>query len=193
MVVRGDGDRPRRSDLHTHYDSTFLWDPYCTISGWHGVTSVVVGNCGFGFAPAHESDREYLMRSLNRVEAIPYRCIKETLAWNWETFPEWMDAITAAPKGVSMLTYVPLNPLLVYVMGLEAAKTRDATDAELEEMKGLLRAAMDAGACGFSAQRTPPGSGADLQRADAHAGGTRHVVHRQRVPGVTVDEDHGLA
>jgi N-acyl-D-aspartate/D-glutamate deacylase len=90
--------------------------------------------------------------------------MQESLTWSWESFPEWMDALVAQPKGINMLTYVPLNPLLVYVMGLEAAKTRDATDDELAEMKRLLRAAMDAGACGFSAQRTPPGSGADLQR-----------------------------
>jgi N-acyl-D-aspartate/D-glutamate deacylase len=151
-------------DLHTHYDSTFFWDPYCTLSGWHGVTSVVIGNCGFGFAPAHQKDQDYLMRSLNRVEAIPYDCMKETMTWTWESFLEWMDTIEAMPKGVNMLTYVPLNPLLIYVMGLEAAKSRDATDEELERMKAILREALDAGACGFSAQRTPPGSGADAQR-----------------------------
>jgi len=151
-------------DLHTHYDAQLFWDPYCSLSGWHGVTSVVIGNCGFGFAPARPGDREYLMRSLNRVEAIPYECIEPTLAWDWETFPQWMDAVDRAPKGVNMLAYVPVNPLLVYVMGYEAAKSRDATDGERAEMARILGEAMAAGACGWSAQRSAPGSGVDLQR-----------------------------
>ena len=151
-------------DLHTHYDAQLFWDPYCSLSGWHGVTSVVIGNCGFGFAPARPADREYLMRSLNRVEAIPYECIEPTLGWDWETFPQWLDAVDRTPKGVNMLAYVPVNPLLVYVMGYEAAKTRDATDAERAEMARILGEAMAAGACGWSAQRSTPGSGVDLQR-----------------------------
>ena len=104
-------------DLHTHYDAQLFWDPYCSISGWHGVTSVAIGNCGFGFAPAKPEDREYLMKSLSRVEAIPAVCIEAALPWTWETFPEWLDVLDAMPKGLNMLTYVPLNPLHVHVMG----------------------------------------------------------------------------
>jgi len=151
-------------DLHTHYDNQFFYDPWCSLSGWHGVTSAVVGNCGFGFAPAKPEHHEYLMRTLNRVEAISYDVMKETLPWSWETFPEWMDVLDATPKGINCLTYVPLNPLLIYVMGLEGAKSRDATDEERQTMQRLLREAMDAGACGWSAQRTAPGSGFDVQR-----------------------------
>jgi N-acyl-D-amino-acid deacylase len=151
-------------DLHTHYDPQLFWDPYCSISGWHGVTSVAIGNCGFGFAPARPSDREYLMRSLSRVEAIPASCIELALPWTWETFPEWLDALDRQPKGVNVLSYVPLNPLLVYVLGLSAAKHRDATPDEVAELARLLREALDAGACGWSAQVTRPGSGADCQR-----------------------------
>ena len=151
-------------DLHTHYDCALFYDPWCSLSGWHGVTSVAIGNCGFGFAPAKEKDRDYLMRTLTRVEAIPREVMELTLPWTWESFPQWMDVLDRVPKGVNALTYVPLNPLLVYVMGLDAAKERDATEEERQEMSRLLREAMDAGACGWSAQRTPPGSGADVQR-----------------------------
>src|ERR1041385_3832060 len=103
-------------DLHTHYDAQLFWDPYCTLSGWHGVTSVAIGNCGFGFAPAKPEDREYLMASLTRVEAIPYTCIKQSLPWTWETFPQWLDALDRQAKGLNVLSYVPINPLLVHVM-----------------------------------------------------------------------------
>ncbi len=151
-------------DLHTHYDAQLFWDPYCTLSGWHGVTSVAIGNCGFGFAPAKPEDREYLMASLTRVEAIPRTCIERSLPWTWETFPEWLDAIERQPKGLNVLSYVPLNPLLVHVMGREAAKTRDATPAERAEMCRLLAEAVAAGACGWSAQRSAPGTGFDVQR-----------------------------
>jgi N-acyl-D-amino-acid deacylase len=151
-------------DLHTHYDPYFFFDPWCTLSGWHGVTSVVIGNCGFGFAPAKPQDQEYLMLMLTRNESIDLGVMQEVLPWTWQTFPQWMDTLDAADKGVNVLTYVPLSPLLIYVMGLEAAKTRDATDEERAEMQRVLREAMDAGACGWSAQRATPGSGLDGQR-----------------------------
>src|SRR5689334_13665433 len=80
-------------DLHTHYDAQLFWDPYCSLSGWHGVTSVVIGNCGFGFAPNRPEMREYLESSLTRVEAIPKACMEAALPWTWETFPEWLDVV----------------------------------------------------------------------------------------------------
>src|SRR5947207_7028742 len=85
-------------DLHTHYDAQIFWDPYCTLSGWHGVTSVAIGNCGFGFAPNRPEMREYLESSLTRVEAIPKACMEAALPWTWETFPEWLDVIDRQPK-----------------------------------------------------------------------------------------------
>ena len=151
-------------DLHTHYDSALFYDPWCSLSGWHGVTSVVIGNCGFGFAPAKPEDQEYLMRMLNRVEAISYDVMKETLPWSWESFPEWMDTLDRTPMGVNAVAYVPLSPLLIYVMGLQESKSRDATDGERARMAQLLREAMQAGACGWSAQRTAAGTGFDFQR-----------------------------
>ncbi len=145
-------------DLHTHYDAQIHWDPYCTISGWHGVTSVVLGNCGFGFAPVKKADRERSMLMLTRNEQIPYDAMKAGMKWRWETFPEWLDNLERLPKGVNVVSYVGVSPLLVYVMGLEAAKSRPATPAERREMQRLLNEAMDAGACGFSIQRLGPHS-----------------------------------
>ena len=143
-------------DLHTHYDSQIYWDPWCSISGWHGVTSVVIGNCGFGFAPCKPEDQDRSMQTMTRNEAVPYESMREGMPWDWETFPEFLDSIERTPKGVNVLSYMPLNPLLHYVMGLPAAKERGANDKELAEMKRLLNEGLDAGACGFSAQLAPP-------------------------------------
>ncbi len=143
-------------DLHTHYDAQVHWDPYCTISGWHGVTSVAIGNCGFGFAPARKENRERLLQMMTRTEQIPYETMVEGLGldWDWESLPEWMDHLDRLPKGVNLLSYVPLNPLLVYVLGLEGAKSgRAATPDEQGEMNRLISEAMDAGMMGFSFQR----------------------------------------
>ncbi|MDA0822346.1 MAG: amidohydrolase family protein [Proteobacteria bacterium] len=143
-------------DLHTHYDAQVHWDPYCTISGWHGVTSVAIGNCGFGFAPARKESRERLLQMMVRTEQIPYDTMVAGMGldWDWESLPEWMDHLDALPKGVNLLSYVPLNPLLVYVLGIEGAKAgRQATPDEQGEMNRLIDEAMDAGMMGFSFQR----------------------------------------
>jgi N-acyl-D-amino-acid deacylase len=145
-------------DLHTHYDAQIHWDPYCTISGWHGVTSVVLGNCGFGFAPVKPAERERALLMMTRTEQIPYESMTAGMKWRWETFPEWLDNLEKLPKGINIVSYVPVSPLMVYVMGLEAAKSRPATPAERKEMQRLLNQAMDAGACGFSIQRLGPHS-----------------------------------
>ncbi|MDO9461764.1 MAG: amidohydrolase family protein [Alphaproteobacteria bacterium] len=140
-------------DLHTHYDAQIRWDPYCSISGWHGVTSVVLGNCGFGFAPVKPDERERSMLMMTRTEAIPFESMKQGMNWDWETIPEYLDSLERTPKGVNCIQYLPTSSLMVYVMGLEAAKTRPATEAEKVEMKRLLHEGMDAGLCGFSLQR----------------------------------------
>jgi len=140
-------------DLHTHYDAQIRWDPYCSISGWHGVTSVVLGNCGFGFVPVRPAERERSMLMMTRTEAIPFESMKQGMHWDWETIPEYLDSLERAPKGVNVIQYLPTTSLMVYVMGLEAAKTRPATDAEKAEMRRLLHEGMDAGLCGFSLQR----------------------------------------
>ena len=145
-------------DLHTHYDAQIRWDPWCTISGWHGVTSVVLGNCGFGFAPCHPDFRERSMLTMTRTEAIPFSSMQEGMVWDWETIPEYLDSLDRAPKGVNVIQYMPTASLMTYVMGLEAAKSRPATEAERKEMQRLLHEGMDAGLCGFSIQRLGPDS-----------------------------------
>jgi N-acyl-D-amino-acid deacylase len=140
-------------DLHTHYDAQVFWDPYLTTSGWHGVTSVVTGNCGFGFAPVHPDGRERSMLSMTAVEAIPTDTLREGLPWDWTTFPEYLDSIDRTPLALNVLPYMPLNPLLVWVLGLDAAKAgKRPTDDETNEMARLLDEALTAGACGWSAQ-----------------------------------------
>src|SRR5262249_54686622 len=145
-------------DLHTHYDAQIRWDPYCTISGWHGVTSVVLGNCGFGFAPVKPDFRERSMLTMTRTEAIPFASMKAGMHWDWETIPQYLDSLDRASKGVNIIQYMPTASLMTYVMGLEAAKTRPATDKERQEMKRLLHEGMAAGLCGFSIQRLGPDS-----------------------------------
>ena len=100
---RGMHVAPGFVDLHTHYDAQVFWDPYCTLSGWHGVTSVAIGNCGFGFAPVQPELREYAMRSMTRVEAIPYESMRQGMPWDWVTFPEFLDSLDATPKALNIL------------------------------------------------------------------------------------------
>ena len=151
---------PGAIDLHTHYDAQVRWDPWCTISGWHGVTSVVLGNCGFGFAPCKPDFRERSMLTMVRTEAIPMEAMRAGFLphWDWETIPEYLDSLDRAPLGVNVLQYMPTASLMTYVMGLEAAKSRPATSAERKEMQRLLHEGMDAGLCGFSIQRLGPNS-----------------------------------
>lgn len=140
-------------DLHTHYDAQIFWDPYCTLSGWHGVTSLVIGNCGFGLAPCPPEMRERAMLALTRNEAISLPAMKAGLPWNWETFPEYMDAVEKTPKGVNVLSYVGLAPILANVLGgFDDAKGRRPNEDEMAEMKRIISEAIDAGACGISAQ-----------------------------------------
>ena len=148
---------PGYIDIHTHYDAQILWDPYCTISGWHGVTSVVLGNCGFGFAPIPPHMRDRAMMMMTRNEAIEFETMKEGMEWDkygWETLRDWMEHIKRIPKGVNATMLVPLNPLYAYVMGsVEEAKSRRPTRSEMDQMIALMKEALDAGCCGFSYQR----------------------------------------
>jgi N-acyl-D-amino-acid deacylase len=157
-VLEADGlvVAPGAVDLHTHYDAQIHWDPWCSISSWHGVTSVVLGNCGFGFAPVREEERDRAMLTMTRNEAIPLESMRAGMDWDWVTFPDWMDKLERIPKGVNCVQYTPLAPLMTWVMGLEAAKSRRATDDEVQDMQGLLSMALDHGACGFSYQRLGP-------------------------------------
>ena len=155
-VIEADGMivAPGFVDLHTHYDAQLFWDPYCTISSWHGVTSVVIGNCGFGFAPVQPDLRERSMLTMTRTEAIPYASMKAGLPWDWVTYPEFLDSVDRRPKGVNMLPFLPMAPVMVWTMGLDEAKSgRMPTTAETSAMQRILHEAMERGACGWSAQR----------------------------------------
>ena len=166
-VIDADGLHvaPGFIDLHTHYDAQVFWDPYCTLSGWHGITSAVIGNCGFGFAPVRPEERERAMLSMTRVEAIPLASMQEGMPWDWVSFPEFLDSVERAPKAVNLLPYVPVGPLLIWVLGFEDAKAgRRPTDTEHAELCRLLHEAMDAGGCGWSAQRMLPTGPAAVQR-----------------------------
>ena len=139
-------------DVHTHYDSQVFWDPWCTMSGWHGVTTVLIGNCGFGFAPCKPEDQDRAMLSLSRNEAVPLKTMRAGMPWDWQTFPEFLDSVERTPKGVNVMSLVPLAPLYQYVVGVDKAKESRASDDELAEMCRLLGEAMEAGGCGWSSQ-----------------------------------------
>ncbi|MEQ9590773.1 MAG: amidohydrolase family protein [Parvibaculaceae bacterium] len=150
-VIDADGlvVAPGFIDLHTHYDAQIFWDPYCSNSGENGVTTVVTGNCGFGFAPCRPADRDRYMLMMENTEQVPTKQLKLALPWTWETFPEWLDVLRSVPKGINLLMFLPINPLMIYVMGVDAAKSRRPTASELADMKKLIHEAMDAGACGI--------------------------------------------
>lgn len=141
---------PGHITQHAHYDAAVFWSPYCMDSGEHGVTSILNANCGFSIAPVRASDRERTMLMLSTTEQIPVEQQRLALPWNWESFPEYLETMRALPKSVNILTYLPLNPLLIYVMGIDAAKSRRPTGDEIAEMHRLINAAMDAGAIGLS-------------------------------------------
>jgi N-acyl-D-amino-acid deacylase len=152
-------------DLHTHYDAQVFWDPHCSISGWHGVTSVAIGNCGFGFAPVRPEQRERAMLTMTRLECIPYASMKVGMPWDWVTFPQFLDSLERQPKAVNLMPCVPLGPLITWVIGSpEEAKNRVPTATEEREIVRLFKDAMDAGGCGWSAQRLHPGGPVCVQR-----------------------------
>ena len=136
-------------DPHTHYDAQICWDGAATPSSWHGVTTVVMGNCGVGIAPCRPGSREVAMRDLVNVEAIPFEVLKAGITWDWETFPEYMEAAQKRRPSLNLAFLAPLTPFRHYVMG-EASMERAARPEEIENIKSLLGEAIDAGAFGFS-------------------------------------------
>src|SRR5437588_1154149 len=136
-------------DPHTHYDAQICWDGALTPSSWHGVTSVVMGNCGVGIAPCRPAAREIAMRDLVNVEAIPFEVLDAGITWDWETFPQFMDAAARRKPSLNLAFLAPLTPFRHYVMG-EASMERAASTEETEKIKHLLGEAVDAGAFGFS-------------------------------------------
>lgn len=136
-------------DPHTHYDAQICWDGALTPSSWHGVTSVVMGNCGVGIAPCRPAAREIAMRDLVNVEAIPFEVLQQGISWDWESFPQYLQAAARRGSALNLAFLAPLTPFRHYVMG-EASMERAASDEETAQIKRLLGEAMDAGAFGFS-------------------------------------------
>ena len=155
-VIDADGlvVAPGFVDVHTHMDAQIFWDPLGTCSCWHGITSVVMGNCGFTLAPCAASDKHLVVRNLERAEDISGAAMAAGIEWRWTTFPEWLDCLESLPKGINYASYLGHSALRTYVMG-ERAFDQAATDDDLAAMERELRDAIRAGAMGFTTSRSP--------------------------------------
>ena len=141
-------------DIHTHYDGQAMWDPLLAPSCWHGVTTVMFGNCGVGFAPVRPEHRTELIDLMEAVEDIPGTALTEGLNWEWESFPDYLDALARLPRTIDVAAQLPHHPLRVYVMGERGINRHAATPEDIAEMSRLTEAAIRAGAFGFTTSRT---------------------------------------
>ena len=188
-------------DPHTHYDGQVTWDPVLAPSSWHGVTTVVMGNCGVGCAPARPHERSWLIELMEGVEDIPGTALHEGIRWSWETFPEYLDALERMPRAIDVGAQIPHGALRVYTMGKRGAQQEAATAEDLAAMAQLVREGIRAGALAFSTNRLPlhtsihgdpvPGTFADREELQALAqavidGGGALV---QAVPAGSMGED----
>jgi len=163
-------------DIHTHYDGQVTWDPYLTPSGWNGVTTIVMGNCGVGFAPVRPGQQEFLIQLMEGVEDIPGTALAEGIRWAWESFPEYLDALETLPRALDVGAQIPHGAVRAYVMGERGARNEKATAYDIEAMAEIVREGLRAGALGFSSSRT--------------------ILHRAKdgelVPGTNAEEDEIL-
>jgi N-acyl-D-amino-acid deacylase len=195
-------------DVHTHYDAQVMWDRMLTISPWHGVTTVVIGNCGFGVAPTRPQHRGLILRTLEKVEGMSLDALEAGVGsdWPFETFPEYLDAVEQRGTAINIAALIGHTPLRLYVMGEEATE-RAATEAEIAQMRAIVRAAIDAGAVGFATSKAPthvgyagrpvPSRAADLAEVQAITAALREagsgVVQATVGPGLFFDEFAQLA
>ncbi len=152
--ARGQLVTPGFVDIHTHYDGQAIWDQQLTPSSWHGVTTVVMGNCGVGFAPVRPADRAAVVELMEGVEDIPGACLTEGLRWNWESFSDYLAALDAQPRDMDICAQLPHGPLRVYVMGERALRLENATPEDIATMRAMTAEAMRAGGFGFTTSRT---------------------------------------
>ena len=164
-------------DIHTHYDGQATWDPLLAPSSWHGVTTVVMGNCGVGFAPVKPADRNFLIELMEGVEDIPGAALSEGIDWQWESFPEYLDTLESIPRAIDVATQVPHGAIRAYVMGERCNTDYAPTEVEVTEMAALVREGVEAGALGFSSSKT-------LLHKD---------VHGEYMPGTFSGNDEMLA
>lgn len=141
-------------DVHTHYDGQATWDDEMAPSAWHGITTVVMGNCGVGFAPAKPDRREWLIGLMEGVEDIPGTALAEGMTWNWETFPEYLDELEKMPRTVDVATHVPHGAVRAYVLGDREKPGAVPTDEDVKQMADIVADGVKAGALGFSTSRT---------------------------------------
>ncbi len=141
-------------DIHTHYDGQVTWDPHLTPSGWNGVTTVVMGNCGVGFAPVRPGKQEFLIQLMEGVEDIPGTALAEGIDWQWETFPEYLDALEKLPRSVDVGAQIPHGAVRAYVMGDRGARNEKANEQDIDAMAAIVKEGLEAGGLGFSTSRT---------------------------------------
>jgi N-acyl-D-aspartate/D-glutamate deacylase len=160
-------------DIHTHYDGQATWDQEMAPSSWHGVTTVIMGNCGVGFAPAKPDKHDWLIGLMEGVEDIPGTALAEGMTWNWETFPEYLDELERLPRTIDIGTHVPHGSVRAYVMGERGARNEEPTETDIAQMSKVVEDGLRAGALGFSTSRTI------LHRS----------VDRELVPGTTATKE----
>ena len=141
-------------DVHTHYDGQATWDSHLNPSSNLGTTTVVMGNCGVGFAPCKPEDRDVLIQLMEGVEEIPETAMAEGLPWTWESFPEYLDTLDAKPRDIDVAALVPHGPVRVFVMGERAVNRETATDEDISKMQAVIEESVNAGGVGFSTSRT---------------------------------------
>jgi len=176
-------------DLHTHYDGQVSWDADLAPSSIHGTTTCVMGNCGVGFAPVRPHDHAKLIDLMEGVEDIPGTALSEGISWGWETFPEYMNVLDAKAHTIDFMAQVPHDALRVYVMGDRAVADQDATEEDIAAMRALLRAALEAGAVGFSTGRSDNHRSAQGQATPASEAKARELVG---IAQAFVGLDHGV-
>jgi N-acyl-D-aspartate/D-glutamate deacylase len=163
-------------DVHTHFDAQAFWDPDFTPSVWHGVTTAIQGNCGFGIAPVRPSERELIVETLAHVEGMSHETLREGVQWSFESFPEYLQALRGRPKRLNLAAYIPHTPLRIFAMGFDAASTRAATPEEVEVMRTMVKEAMTAGAVGLSTSLAPSHQGAMMRPVPSRLAGVEELV-----------------